>query len=215
MLRLPLKAIKDILQHVLVAPHPLILYRDSSIPATYRSHLQPSVLLICRLFYHLGCPILYGGNTLTASSPSTSINFDHHLAALPGGYRQLITKVRLEIDWAEQLWANFPLIARYLGELQSLKELHIIIISIDGQKRDDPSASTDNALSQGLTIINNGARKYAIKTSTYADIILKSEKKVFRDLVEGLKALRTFRLEGFLSDEAFARRLEDLVSGRT
>ena len=49
---------------------------------------------------------------------------------------------------------------------------------------------------------------------TIAEITLKTEKKVFKELVEGLKALRVFRLEGYTRDEAFACGLEEFHNGR-
>ena len=41
--------------------------------------------------------------------------------------------------------------------------------------------------------------------------MLKSEKKVFKELIAGLKALRAFKLEGFPDDD-FAKALEGMVS---
>lgn len=211
-LKLPLKVTKDILRYLLVSPNPLILCRDASTPATYRSQIQPSVLLVCHLFYHLGRSILYGENTITSSTPSTSINFDTHIAHLSGHNRLLITKVRLRIDWPEQLWSHFPLIARYLGELKSLKELGIVIIN--GEKRNDLAILTDKDINIGLTFVKRGAGKCLLPAFTIAEITLKSEKRNFRELVEGLKMLRIFELKGYLRDEAFARELEEFVSGR-
>ncbi|KAL2050719.1 hypothetical protein ABVK25_008957 [Lepraria finkii] len=154
MLGLPLKVIKDILRHLLLSPNPLILHRDAYTPANYRSQLQPSVLRVYQLFNHVGCPLLYG-NTLPSSTPSTSINFDAHISNLSGRNRLLITKVRLDIDWAEQLWSKFPLIARYLGELKSLKELWIVIIN--GEKSGNGAALMVKDPNQSLTIMNHGA----------------------------------------------------------
>jgi hypothetical protein len=212
-LRLPLKVNKDVLRYLLVSPNPLILYPDTSTPATYHSQIQPSTLLVCHLFHHLGRSILYGENTLISSTPSTSIDFDAHIAHLSGHNRLLITKIRLEIDWPEQLWSHFPLIARYLGELKSLKELWIIII-INENKRSEIPILTDKDSNQSLTIINTRAGKCQLPSSAIANITLKSEKRIFRELVEGLKALKVFTLKGYSRDEAFARGLEEIVDGR-
>ena len=211
MLRLPLIVIKDIPRHLLVSPNPLILHRDAYTTTKYRSQLQPSVLCVRQLFNHVGHPLLYG-NTLTSSTPSTSVNFDAHISNLSGRNRLLITKIRLKIDWAEQPWSKFPLIARYLGELKPLKELRIVIIN--GEKSGNGAALMVKDPNQSLTIMNHGAGKCMLPALIIAEITLKTEKKVFKELVEDLKALRVFRLEGYTRDEAFACGLEEFHIGR-
>ena len=186
---LPLEVLQQCFRLLLVAyDHALILCLDGSTPSAYRTYLQPSLLRVSRRFYQSGLPLLYGENTFTTSSPATSVDFDAHLSGLPGKYRQSITSIILQIDWATQLWARFPLIARHIAELKSLRQLEIIIIDRDDSKpvpypRDGP----------------------------YGAVMLKSEKKVFKELITGLKALRVFKLEGF-SDAEFAKALEDMVN---
>ena len=186
---LPLEVLKQCFRLLLVVyDQALILCPDNSTPPAYRTYLQPTLLRVCRRFYQIGLPLLYGENKFTTSSPATSIDFDVHLSSLPGRNRQLITNIALKIDWASQLWARFPLIARQIAELKSLRQLEIIITDGNDSKpvpypRDGPSGA----------------------------LMLKSEKKVFKELIAGLKALRVFKLEGF-SDDAFAKALEDMVN---
>lgn len=40
----------------------------------------------------------------------------------------MITDIKLEIDWADKLWAKFPLVARALVELKGLLKLEIAIV---------------------------------------------------------------------------------------
>lgn len=186
---LPLEVLQHCFRLLLVAyDHALILCLDGSTPSAYRTYLQPSLLRVCRRFYQTGLPLLYSENTFTTSSPATSVDFDAHLSSLPGEKRQLITSIALKIDWGTQLWAKFPLIARQIAELKSLRQLKIIIIN-----GNDPKPAP-----------------YA-RNGPYGAVILKSEKKVFKELIAGLKALRVFRLEGF-SDADFAKALESMVN---
>ena len=182
---LPIPVLNRLLGYLLISYQPLILKTDNQTPNNYRTHLHPEVLASCRLFYHIGMPLLYGSNTITTSSPATSKNFDKHLLDLPGRHRQLIKHVKLEIDWADELWAKFPLIARVLGEIVGLKSLEIVI---SGPVR------------------RHGAG---------AEMMLKVEEKCFADLaMDDLKALRVFKLRGF-GNKAFAEALEAWVlSGR-
>lgn len=131
-LNLPLSIIRQILRYLLTSPSPLILRPDSSIIASrgHRTCVEPSVLQVGRVFHNVGLPILYGENTLTTSSPATSFDFDDCLLSLRGSKRQLITSVRLEIDWADGLWAKFPLVSRALGELRGLRKVEIGIVGV-------------------------------------------------------------------------------------
>ena len=186
---LPLEVLQQCFRLLLVAyDHALILCRDDSTPSAYRTYLQPSLLRVCRRFYQTGLPLLYSENTFTTSSPATSVDFDAHLSSLPGKNRQFITSIALKIDWGAQLWAKFPLIARQIVELKTLRQLRIIVIAGNDHK---PAPYARNGL--------------------YGTAILKSEKKVFKELIAGLKALRVFRLEGF-SDADFAKALESMVN---
>ena len=95
-INLPLQIIKKILRNLLISPHPLILHPDPiTTKQSYRTHIEPDVLRVCKVLHNIGVPILYGENTLTASSPATSIDFDAHLLSLPGGKRQMIRNVVL------------------------------------------------------------------------------------------------------------------------
>ena len=186
---LPLEVLQQCFRLLLVVyDQALILCPDSSTPPAYRTYLQPSLLRVCRRFYQTGLPLLYGENTFSTSSPATSIDFDVHLSSLPGKNRQLITKVVLKIDWATQLWARFPLIARQIAELKSLRQLEIII--------------ADNGDPKHLRYPRDGP---------YGAVMLKSEKKAFKELIAGLKGLRVFKLEGFPDDD-FAKALENMVN---
>ena len=186
---LPLEVLQKCFRLLLVVyDQALVLCPDNSTPPAYRTYLQPSLLRVCHRFHQIGIPLLYAENTFTTSSPATSIDFDAHLSSLPGIKRQLITKIVLKIDWASQLWARFPLIARQIAELKSLRQLEIIIANGNDPK---PVAYPRDGL--------------------YGAVMLKSEKKVFEELIAGLKALRVFKLEGF-SDDGFAKALEDMVN---
>ena len=187
---LPVEVLQKCFRHLLVVyDQSLILCRDSATPPAYRTSLQPSLLRVCRRFYQIGLPLLYGENMFTTSSPATSVDFDAHLSSLPGKNRQLITKIILKIDWAILLWSIFPLIARQIAELKSLRQLEIIIS--DGN---DPKPV-----------------RYP-RDGPYGAVMLKSEKKALEELVSGLKGLRMLKLEGFLDDD-FAQALEAMVNG--
>ena len=186
---LPIRVLQQVLRFLLVVHgQALILYPDTSAPLTYRTHLQPSVLRVSRRFYQVGLPLLYGDNIVTSSSPSASVDFDAHLCRLPGRNRQLIKNITLNIDWASQLWTKFPLIARQIGELKSLQQLEINIVHSDTRR--------------GVPVLRDGR---------IGALMLKSEMKVFNELIGGLNSLRVFRLEGF-SDERFATALMDKVN---
>ena len=148
--------------------------------------------------YNDGLPILYGENIITASSPLTSFNFDEDLAALSGKHRQLIRWISLEIGWADDLWAKFPLVARYVGEIRGLKGLEIVILEQNQKPEGGRRAITGNV---GREIKREGQ---------LSEMMLKAEKKMFRDLVEVLQSLREFYLVGF-RDKDFAMRLESWV----
>lgn len=143
------------------------------------------------------------GNVFTTSSPATSANFDKDLLKLPGHSLQLIRHVELQIDWADELWAKFPLIARVLGSIQALKSLKITIIT-------KPSDHvTDDWSAMALKV--KGARNGCLRQGAMAQVMLKAEKKVLMSLVLGLQALHVFKLQGF-ADDKFARDLERFVS---
>lgn len=152
------------------------------------------------MIHNAALPILYGENTITASSPSTSYEFDAQLAALPGKQRQCIRYIRLEIDWGDQLWAKFPLVARYLGEIRGLKVLEIVILEREESDED-----------VGMAVEGPGVGGWK-RDGVAAKTMLKAEKRMFMNLIKGLQALQKFRLVGF-RDKDFARRLEEWVEG--
>jgi len=200
---LPLELKTLILRCLLLSTTPLILHRDGSIPSTYRTNLHPALLLVSRHFYQLGRQILYRENTFTASSPSTSYNFDAHLAGLHGQYRQLISSITLQIDWADKFWMKFPLVAMRLGELPLRK----LVLEIVGGKERRALEPIDANRSM---VVGKEAGKGG--SSAQTDVILKAEKKMLKNLVSGLRALREFHLVGY-RDEGFARELEESVNG--
>lgn len=151
--------------------------------------------------------------------------------------RQLVRSVRLEIGWAEGLWRKFPLLARALGEVRGLRGVEICIVGgggggagggergrvreeeeRDGKRYQPPAGNvaTTTAKAPLRTQPINKAAAAIARTKkreedpVLADVILKAEKKMLKDLVMGLKHLRYFRLTGF-RDEAFARALEEYV----
>ena len=228
-LTLPLNITKKILRNLLTSPSPLILQRDTiNMPNGYRTYIDPNILLICKTFHNIGVPILYGENTLTAPSPSTSFDFDEHIQSLPGSKRQMITNIKLEIDWADQLWAKFPLLARALGELRSLQKLEIAIVEKGKtvqQKRAGLIADVPNLKTVFTHEIVHGKRSTAHhhcgsatdrtnvrmkREGHVADAMLKAEMKMLHDLVTGIKGLKDFRLTGF-RHEVFAWCLEERV----
>lgn len=231
-LNLPLTVIKQILRHLLTSPSPLILQPDSTTTASqgYRTLVEPSVLQTCKVFHNVGLLILYGENTLTTSSPATSYDFDAHLLSLRGRTRQMITSVRLEIDWADELWAKFPLTARALGELKGLRRLEIVIIVIEKEKKNrtaltmiEKDAKLNIALAYGQQYPpGQNITTTPLRTATthgrarregpVAAAMLKAEMQMLKDLVTNLKHLKYFRLIGF-RNEGFARCLEERVRG--
>lgn len=224
-----LNVIEKILRNLLTSPTPLILYHHNlTTPMDYHTYVQPNVLQVCKVFHNIGVPILYGENVLTTSSPATSYDFDKHLLSLPGSKRQMITNVKLEIDWADQLWAKFPLVAVALGELKGLQKLEIFIVEKEKTVEKKQTALTEKDANQKMTIKHgqlspgkdrsahprapapnrqNGLPK---REGPLANVMLKAEMKMLRELVTGFKGLKEFRLVGF-KDEVFAWCLEEHV----
>ena len=226
---LPLDIIKKIIRNLLISPGPLILQHGFiAAPKEYRTYVEPNVLQVCKVFHNTGLPILYGENTLTASSPATSSDFDDLLLSLPGSKRQMISDVKLEIDWADQLWAKFPLMARALGELKGLLKLEIVIVEKETmvEKKRTSSIAKDANLKIMISYGQNAPDKdrSAIRCAPttdradgqvkregpVADVMLKAEMKMLKDLVTGIKGLKYFRLIGF-RNEVFAWCLEEHV----
>lgn len=136
----------------------------------------------------------------------------------------MITNVKLEIDWADQLWVKFPLVARALGELKGLLKLQIIIIEKDKTterkrraliEQDANFKETMITLGQtpkgkGRKAATNRAQNRVKREGPVADVMLKAEMKMLKGLVKGIKGLKDFRLIGF-RHEVFAWCLEEQV----
>ena len=228
-LTIPLNIIKKILRSLLTSLYPLILHHSNfTTSADYHTYVQPNVLQVCKVFHNIGVPILYGENTLTTCSPATSFDFDEHLQSLPGSKRQMITSVKLDIDWADELWAKFPLVARALGELKGLQKLEIIIGEKERVVEEKRSALIEKDVNLKLMITYGQTSPSKHRTipqrapvthprdgrvkreGSVADLMLKAEMKMLRDLVTGFKGLKEFRLVGF-RHEVFAWCLEEHV----
>ena len=143
----------------------------------------------------------------------------------------MVSSVKLEIDWADRLWAKFPLVARALGELKALRELEIVMVG--KEKGVERNRATSIEKDAGLNIVITYSQAPRRKDLTarqrvpatdraesrikrewpLAHVVLKAEMKMLRDLVTGIKGLKDFRLTGF-RDEAFAKRLEERVRMR-
>ena len=195
-LNLPTIVLQRILLHLLVSPTRLILHHDASTPSTYHTFIATNILFVNHQLYHTSLPILYGSNIFTTSSPATSYDFDIHLSRVPGRNKCLIRNIHLKIDWGRQLWAKFPLIAMRLGELRGLRCLRLQFV--DREESDDDIEVQIQGEPKGTTSRREGH---------LAAMMLNTEKKILKEMVQGLKALRVFELKGF-EDVEFARRLE-------
>ena len=167
---LPQDVLRSILGLLLVSTKPLILGVD--VNEKISNGLHPAILQTSHYVHNIGIEILYSCNTFTTSSPATSVNFDNDLLKLPGKTLQLIRHVKLEIDWADTLWAKFPLIARVLGSIQGLKSLKIKIL---------PEPQDRLAKVPGNVYPREGVN---------GQTMLKVEQKVMIVLVLGLHALK-------------------------
>ena len=216
-LSLPLQVQKKILGCLLQAHKLVILRRDTSTPIAYRTGLYPQILQVCSELYQAGRPILYGKNTFTTSTPSTSYDFDSHISDLSGKVRKLVTSVALLVDWPDQLWSKFPLIAQSLGELP-LQKLAIIIVRKEELSEKEVQVKKERAALVGRATHRCAlAEKEGISLAfegkeAVANPVLDAERKMFKDLVQGLRTLREFYLQGF-EDEGFAKALEKSVNG--
>ena len=145
----------------------------------------------------------------------------------------MIRNVRLEIDWAEGLWARFPLVARALGELKGLRRLELFIVEKGSTEEMERSGTVSIERDMDLKIqltyaqdpssdMNGTVHRHHCKPATdradwrgkregaLADAMLKAETKMLEDLVCRIKGLRWFRLIGF-RDRVFAEWLEESV----
>ena len=143
----------------------------------------------------------------------------------------MITNIKLEIDWADQLWSKFPLVARVLGELKGLLKLEISIVEKEKTAKNKRTALMEGDENLQITMAygqnSSGQDKTVYQRATatdrtafrvkrqgpMADVMLKAEMKMLRDLVDELKALKDFRLIGF-RHEVFSWCLEEYVQIR-
>ncbi len=206
---LPLSILNRILRLVFVPHpyHPLVLPREPGFGVETFEHITAvvSVLQTCKVIYQVGKVILYGENTFTTITPCTTYHLDWTLSRMPIWQQHLITSLSLQIDWADELWTKFPLIAVALHELKKIERLEIFIVSTT-------PPMTRNMLSHRRYIRElqeeqrEKAKRYN-RQGTAAEAMLTAEKKTLKDLVCTMRSLRVFRLVGF-ADEEFARRLE-------
>ena len=124
--RLPKGVLKTVLGLLLVSTKPLVLGVDEG--TLVFNGLELAILRSSHYLYTIGTEVLYGCNDFTTSSPATSFDFDKDLLKLPGKNLQQIRHIQLEIDWADKLWAKFPLVASVLGSIRGLKSLKITVI---------------------------------------------------------------------------------------
>lgn len=147
-------------------------------------------------------------NTIKASSPASSYDFDAHLTTIPVKNRQLITNVKLEIDWADELWKKFPLITQQLGQLP-LKQLVIILSYRDERSQQQRSPLADKDANSQVSPPDKDAKEIK-QNCMMAEAKLKAERKILKTLVEDFRTLKVFRLEGF-RDRVFVDMLQGLV----
>ena len=120
--RLPKEVLKRILRFLLVSSKPVILGFDVERPLGYSTGLDPTILRSCYYINSIGIEVLYSYNTFTTSSPASSVDFDKHLLSLPSRTLQLVRHVRLDIDWAEELWVSL------FGALSTLLRMSLQIL---------------------------------------------------------------------------------------
>ena len=201
--KLPREVLRRILHFLLVSNEPIILWIDDEKQVDSSSGLNPSVLRCCHYIYTVGIEVLYGRNTFTTSSPATSAEFDKQILRLPSRILQLIRLVKLEIDWIDELWSKLPLLASALKRIQGLKSLDITIIT-------NMQRTTTGGRIKGLASRPTESRSTSVQ-GQMEDAILNAEKRVLKNLVLELRALRKFRLRGFV-DQQFATDLEKWIA---
>ena len=139
----------------------------------------------------------------------------------------MIRNVMLEIDWADELWAHFPLVARALGELKALRRLELVFVergpmteirtmgidrdvNLDIRLMYDQHSLSEKGRHQCRHATAERADWRGKREGARADAMLKAERKMLEDLVGGIKGLRWFRLIGY-RDPIFSERLEECV----
>ena len=201
---LPINIKNEIYRHLLTSPTGYLKISECSEDgAKHHPNLHTSILRVCHMVYEEALPIMYGENYIAACGPSFSRDFDIALRKLPGRNRQLIRKISLPIDWADELWTKFPAIAAAIGELKGLEKLRIHIF----QKEDgvEPSWKV-HGTGKGPEVIMK--REGAMR-----EMMLNVEKKVIREMAECLPSLQSFRLHGF-EDALWAANLSLWVRWR-
>lgn len=212
--QLPLTIISEILRYILI-PDPS---RPQILPVTFEEavvfgktvHDLP-ILHTCRILRDVGRPLFFEQNTFTTSSPSATSELFRGTRALPSEQRRLITKISLQIDWADELWVHFPLVGAALSMLVRLRRLEIFLVQkVTGG---DGRLTWDGTSSAEIREVKRRESRGLKREGVMAQLMLKAEKKMFAEVVLGLKTLQVFRLSGF-ADVEFAVRLERTVSRR-
>ena len=212
MLNLPLTTTHKILHKVLIPDHShlqIIPVTSKEVQSFRKTIRDLSVFRTCRLLQYASKSLYFGENIFITSSPSTSSERRNGIRYLSGEVRTLITKLSLKLDWADELWIRFPLVASSLLLLVRLSWLEIYFVRTHVSLVDEGNFTLNKEESQEIT--RRDARGFA-REGEMAQIILKAEKKMFTDVVLRLKALKMIRLVGF-ADEDFARKLELTVGG--
>lgn len=211
MLNLPLTIIHRILREVLIPDpsHLQIIPVTSKEVQDFRQTIHDlSVFRTCRLLRYASKGLYFRENIFTTSSPSTSSELHNGIRNLSVEVRALITKLSFKIDWADELWIKFPLVASALLLLTRLSRLDIHFV----RKRNVSAVNEgDSTLKEDIREMKRRDTRVFARNGGMAQIILKAEKKMFTDLALGLKGLKVLSLVGF-ADEDFARKLELAVS---
>ena len=189
--------------------HPLLLPQDKNVRRHIKTweHYSASLpaLRTCATFHSVGARVLYGKNTFT--SPAALCDFDLTLSRTKRFYQQDITRVALQIDWADRIWFDFPPIAAALRSLKRLESLEIKFVSTTPYKagRYLPHPSDDRH--PGRALLRSTAAEMENRSGSTAEAMLAIEKDLLKQLVWSSRSLRNFRLVNF-ADEDFARELE-------
>ena len=215
-LELPLSIILKILRYILIPdPSRLQIFpltpKEIQISNNNIIHDLP-VLRTCRRLRHTGKQVFFAQNTFTTSSPSTSLELHRGIRNLSRELRCLITNISLQINWADELWVQFPLLAAALPLLVRLRRLEVFFV-VRKVIRGGDGASNVEEEEEGREAKRRESRGVK-RESAMAQLMMKAEKKMFSDWVlDDLKALEVFRLVGF-ADEEFARKMELIVNKR-
>lgn len=99
------------------------------------------------------------------------------------------------------------MVARALSELRSLQ-----FVMLTTSEQDETGNKLVREGNSSSRLINEGCAKGWKGESATAELMLKAEKRILKNVVGCLYCLKVFQLEGF-DDEVLARTLEYLVRG--